>query len=264
MKIFQDRLKKLKNLTKKEELDAVFISSASSIEYLTGFTNFSKDEREAYLLVGKSFEYIITDARYSEAIKKQVPHFTLFERGQKFQTTDLFKKLKNKIKILGVEEDNLTVVEHKTVKKHFKKLKHFETSKLRSIKEKEEIEKIKSACKIGDLAFEYILKKIRVGITEKEIAKELEKFIKENGAGFSFSAIVAFGKNSSVPHHQTGITALGPGQIVLLDFGVKIDGYCSDMTRTIFFGKPSSRQKKIYETVLAAQQRAVDFLVVFV
>jgi len=87
------------------------------------------------------------------------------------------------------------------------------------------------------------------------------------GAVVSFPPIVAFGKNSSIPHHQTGDSILGPesssgreGQIILLDFGVKYDDYCSDMTRTVFFGKPSKEQQKIYETVLSAQQKAVDYI----
>ncbi|MDP3733126.1 MAG: M24 family metallopeptidase, partial [Candidatus Daviesbacteria bacterium] len=112
-----------------------------------------------------------------------------------------------------------------------------------------------------DLAFDFILKKIQSGITEKEIAKELENFIKYKGAVISFPSIVAFGKNSSVPHHQTGDKRLTINdKLILLDFGVKINGYCSDMTRTIFFGKPSGKQRKIYETVLEAQKRAVDFV----
>lgn len=259
--MFKDKIKKLKEQIKKEKLDAVFISSVSNISYLTGYSNFSKDEREAYILVGNNFQYIITDGRYAEAIKKEVPHLTLYERGHKNTTEDLFKSLKNKIKTLGIEEDNLTVSEYKKIKKHFKNIKHFNVSNLRSIKNDKELGKIKKACQIGDLAFKYILKKIKIGITEKEVAGELEKLIKEKGAEFSFSPIVAFGKNSSVPHHQTGDKRLTINdKLILLDFGAKVDRYCSDMTRTIFFGKPDDKQRKMYEVVLEAQQKAVDFV----
>lgn len=258
--MFKDRLKRLKDKINQEKLDGVFISSTSTIEYLTGYSNFSKDEREGYLLIGEDFQYIITDGRYTEAIKKEVAHFTLFERGYNKKTADLFKKLKNKITSLGIEENNLTVSEYKIIKKHFNKLKHFEVSHLRSFKQKDEIEKIKKACNLSDLAFDYILKKIKIGITEKEIARELEKFIKENGAEFSFPPIVAFGKNSSVPHHQTGDTKLKDGDTVLLDLGAKVEGYCSDMTRSVVFGKAFQKQKNIYDTVLKAQQKAVEFV----
>lgn len=260
--MFDKRLRQIKKNLKKEKLDAVLISSVENITYLSGYANFSKEEREAYILVGKNFEYIITDGRYSEAVLKNVPHLTLFERGNKKSTEDLFKKHRNEIKVLGIEEDDLTVSEHKTFKKYFINIKHFNLRHLRNIKSREEIKKIENAAKLGDKAFEYILRKIKVGISEKELAWELEKYIKDKGGEFSFPAIVAFGKNSSVPHHQTGQTKLGPknGQFILIDMGVKYQNYCSDMTRVVFFGKPSDKQKKIYNIVLTVQQKAVDFI----
>src|SRR3989344_2891344 len=267
--MFKRRVEQLKEKIKNEKLDAVLVSSVSNISYLSGFTNFSKDEREAYIFLGKNFQYIITDGRYSEAVEKQISHLELFERGNEKSTEELFKKHKKEIKTLGIEEDNLTVAEFKTVKKHFKNIKHFNVSHFRSAKTDDEIKRIKKACQIGDLAFKYILKKIKVGVTEKEIAGELKKFIKENGAEFSFPAIVAFGKNSSIPHHQTGNTKLKDGDTVLLDLGAKVENYCSDMTRTVFFGSPINKQslrsvdlkqRKIYRVVLEAQQKAVDFI----
>jgi len=140
------------------------VSSVSNIEYLTGYGNFSKDEREAYIFLGKNFEYIITDGRYSEAIKKAVPHLKLFERGYQKGAEHLFKKYKKTIKNLGIEEDNLTASEHKILKKHFKNLKHFNAASIRSIKNNEEIAKIKKAVNLGDRTFDYILKKIKQGI----------------------------------------------------------------------------------------------------
>lgn len=258
--MFEQRVKDLRQKLVKEKVDAVLISDVSNITYLSGFTNFSKDEREAYIFIGRDFAYVITDARYSEAVRKEVPHLELFERGHQKSTEDLLKKHKKDIQQLGIEEDNLTVAEFKVVKKHFKKIKHVDVKHLRSIKTKEEIKKIENACKLGDLAFKYILKKLKVGITEKEIATKLENFIKSKGGEFSFPAIVAFGKNTSVPHHQTGETKLDNNDFVLLDFGVKLDQYCSDMTRTVFFGQPSEKQKRIYQTVLTAQQRAIEFI----
>mgnify|MGYP003393262432 CR=1 FL=1 len=256
----EDKLKNLLRLMENKKLDALFISSASNISYLTNFTNFSKDEREAYLLIGNNFQYIITDGRYSESVAKKVSEFTLFERSQNQKISDLFKKLE--IKILGIEEDNLTVLEYRGIKKHFKKLKHFEAGNLRSIKSREEINKLKKACMIGDKAFKYILGKIKAGITEKEIAFQIENFVKKQKTELAFPSIVAFGKNASVPHHQTGETKLDKksGQFVLLDFGVKFDGYCSDMSRTIFFGNPTDKQKEIYAAVKDAQTKASEFL----
>lgn len=262
--MFEHRIKTIRQKLAKEKLDAVLVSSAANITYFIGYDNFSLTEREAYVFIGKDFGYIITDGRYSEAVKKQVPHLTLFERGHKKSTQDLFKKHKE-IKKLGIEEDNLTVAEHKILSKHFKAIKHFDIGNLRSVKTKEEIEKIEKACEIGDEAFKFILKKIKTGVTEKEAAQDLESFIKSKGATISFPPIVAFGKNAAIPHHQTGPSTLSvrsgrEGRIVLLDFGVKLDNYCSDMTRTIFFGPPDAKQKKIYQTVLEAQQKAINFI----
>lgn len=260
--MFKARIENVKQKLLKEKLDAVLVSSVSNITYLTGYANFSKDERDSYLFIGNDFAYIITDGRYTEAVKKQVPHITLFERKQRGSIEELFKKHKSKIKKLGIEEDSLTVAEAKIISKHFKNIRHFEVAEHRAIKTKDEIKKIEAAAKIGDKAFAYILKKIRPGISEKELAFEIEIFIKKIGAELSFPSIVAFGKNSSIPHHQTGQTVLEgkKGQFVLLDFGVKLENYCSDMTRIVFFGSPTDQQKKIYEAVLKSQQKAIDFI----
>ncbi len=128
------------------------------------------------------------------------------------------------------------------------------------LKTKKEIEKIEKACQLGDLAFEYILPKIKVGVSEKEIARLLRSFFKENNAKSSFRIIVAFGKNSSEVHHKTNDSILKKGDIIMFDFGAKLDGFCSDMTRTIFSGKPSKKQIKMYGTVLIAQQKAIDYI----
>lgn len=251
--MFDKRIEKLRKSLLKEKLEGMLVSSVSNISYFSGYSNFSKDEREAYIFIGESFAYIITDGRYAEAVKNQTPHLTLFQRGGEIKLQKLFKK--HPLKTLGIEEGNLTISEHKTLKKHFKKIKNFSFS--RAVKAKEEIEKIEKACKLGDQAFQHALSYIKAGIIEKELAFEIEIFVKRNGAELSFPTIVAFGKNSSVPHHQTGQTVLENNQFVLIDMGVKLEDYCSDMTRTIFFGKATQKHRKIYEVVLAAQQKAV-------
>ncbi len=274
----------LKQILLKKKLDAILVSSVPNIVYLTGYSGFSKDEREAYLFICKNKQYIITDGRYSEAVRVHIPHFELIERTIHNTTDDIFKKLmkKHKIKRLGIEENNLTVSEYKKIKRCFNDLNHFSISSIRAIKTQDEILAIEQTCKLGDKTFSYILKKIKKGISEKEVAFELEMFIKKNGGELSFPTIVAFGKNSATPHHQTsnerlslnrhsgkpkahpesdsGQARMTPGQFVLLDFGVKLNNYCSDMTRTVFFGKPTSEQKKMYETVLIAQTKAMEYL----
>ena len=139
-----------------------------------------------------------------------------------------------------------------------KVLKTINADSLRIIKTNNEIKKIKKACRLGDKTFDYILKKIKFGVTEKEIAFEIEFFIKKSGGDISFRPIVAFGENSAVPHHQATNNKLTNNQIVLLDFGVKLNNYCSDMSRTIFFGSAEEEFKKMYDAVLQAQDLAIQ------
>lgn len=257
-----NRLSNLRKLFSKEGFDSVLISSVPNITYLTNFSNFSKDEREAFLFVTESHSYILTDGRYSEAVKKEVKDFELIEISPSQLLKDVLSKLADKHKILkvGIEENNLTVSEYKKFKTIFKSTSNLDVSKIRIQKDGDEVKKIQKACKIGDLAYSHILEKLRIGVTENEIAFEIESFIKSGGATLSFDPIVAFGKNSSVPHHQTGKTKLKKNQIVLLDFGVKYENYCSDMTRTVFFGKPDLKIEKMYQAVLDAQQKSIEQL----
>ncbi len=122
-------------------------------------------------------------------------------------------------------------------------------------------EKVKKACQITDLAFTYILPKIKLDISEIKLAKEIEGFMKGSGAGIAFPTIVAFGDHTSSVHHPTGRRVLkGRGVFIMLDFGARYKNYCSDMTRTLFLGEASSKQKEIYKIVLKAQQKALRYI----
>lgn len=241
-----------------KNLDAVLISSISNIIYLTDFSGFSEVERECFLVISKSNKFIITDSRYSEVIKKKLKEFTLIEIGAgNFikNCKEFFKE--NNIKHLGFEENNLFYNEFKNLERNIK-LFPINLDEIRTIKNLNEINILKKACKITDLAFEYIIKNLKLNITEKEASSLLENFIKNHNSDISFKPIIAFGKNSSSPHHQSGKTKLKKNSIVLIDFGVKYMNYCSDMTRTIYFGKPPEKFKKIYKTVLNSQLKAFE------
>ena len=242
-----------------KQADAQLISSAHHIAYLTNLYFFSETEREAYLIITKNKKYLITDKRYSDEARIKAKGFRIIESGTlNFISGEIEEFLKKEnIKILGIEEKNLTVFEYKKIKKVIYTKPLF-LENLRSIKTHKEILQITKACNLTDLAFEYILKKIKVGISEKEIANELILFFRKNNADYSFPPIVAFGENSSIPHHEPSTVKLKKNQIVLLDFGVKINNYCSDMTRTIYFGKADKRFKEIYNLVLNAQKSAIE------
>lgn len=258
----RNRLKKLQEIIEGFNVDGVIISNTANIFYLTGYSNFSSEERECYLLITSKKQYLLTDGRYIEAVKKTILHFDNLEITGKLSYQDALKNLckKHNIQSLGIEEDSLTVSEYKKIKKIFKKVNGVELNNLRLTKEEIEIKNIKSACNIADQAVKYILSKLKTGITEKEVAWEFEKFVKENGGKLSFDTIIAFGENSSIPHHQTGRRKLKKGDFILIDCGSKVNGYCSDMTRTYIFGSPSEKQKKIHKAVLDSQQKAINYI----
>ncbi len=256
----------LKDLLKK--CDALLISSYGNIIYFTSYPNFSETERECFLLLTRNLpagrqgkQYLITDKRYSEALGEITEDFEIKDNGaNKLLTADRSNILKNlRITNLGIEEYDLTVSEYSKLKK-IAKTKPIDLRNLRMIKQKHEIENIKKACKIGDDAFEFIIKQLKIGVSERSIADKLETFINSKGADFSFKPIVAYGANSSIPHHMTSNNKLKRNQIVLLDFGVKVNNYCSDMSRTVFFGKAPDKFKNIYQTVLQAQTKAIDYI----
>lgn len=262
----KNRLKNLRDKLGIKNTDALLISSISNIIYLTGYNGFSNEEREAYLLITKNAQYIFTDSRYSIAIEEKVSDFILLKIGAQKPFLKILEDLikDENIVSLGIEAKSLTVIEYLAIKK-IVKCNPVDSilQEAREKKEEIEINSIKKACDIGDNAFKYILGKINEGISEKEIAYYLENYIRQNGGEPSFRSIVAFEKNAAIPHHLTGDDVLKnkTGQYVLMDFGVKIDNYCSDMTRTIFFGTPSSTQILIYNTVKESQEKAIKLII---
>lgn len=256
------RLQKLQSLLQKQHLDAAVITSIPNIIYLTGYTGFLPDEREAYLVITKEGAYILTNALYAEEVRNQIPHLILIELHRDNKFIDVIKKLvtNTSINSVAIEEYNLTAGEYIQLQKLPVTIKPINLSSLRVIKNSEEITVIQKACDIGDNAFMHILKKIQPGITEKMIAHELDLFMKQHNANPSFRAIVAFGKNAAIPHHVSSDDVLTKNMCVLLDFGVKTNNYCSDMSRTIFVGKITKEQKTIYQTVQGAQKAAITFI----
>ncbi len=261
--MFSERIKKIQAQLKAHRLQAALISSVANITYLTGF-NFALEEREGYILMTSKSAYLLTNSIYSTILREKLPDFEVVEISRRDPSREILLKLLGKKSNLrlGIEEDDLTVAEYKSLQKKFKNLINFEPKLSRTIKDLSEIDLIKKACEIGDLAFLYILKKIKPGITEKELGFELDIFIKENADDVSFSTIIAFARNAAAPHHKTGETILGEkqGQVILMDFGVRFKNYCSDMTRTFFWGQPSVEGKRLYQAVLRSQERSEEYI----
>lgn len=255
--------KTLQNFLKNNGLDAMLLSSESNIRYLTSYTGFSPLERDAHVLITSKNIYLFTSPLYSNEVKKQIKNVEIVENSN---DNSFYKNLaeiilKEKLENIGFENDSVTVAEYLRLTAQISShLVAKDFSELRIKKTSNEIKTIQAACKIGDKAFLYIQKFLKPGITELGLAWEMEKYIKELGADLAFPTIIAFGKNSAVPHHKTNDQRLKANDVVLLDFGVKVDGYCSDMSRTLIIGQTNKEQERVYAAVKTAQGKAVEFI----
>ena len=242
--------------------DAALIFSETNRFYFTGFA-----ASDVALLVYKKGALFFTDSRYTEAACRKLGE--TFVRDSKTLFADLRALFDAEgIRTVALENDRLTLAEYETVKKELPAVQTDISDRLceavtalRMVKSPEEIEKTVAAQRIAERAFDHILPFIRPGVTEKEIALELEYFMLRNGAdGLSFETIAVSGVNSSLPHGVPGDKKIESGDFITMDYGALKDGYHSDMTRTVALGHVSEKQKQIYQTVLAAQQASLAFL----
>jgi Xaa-Pro aminopeptidase len=252
------RMEKLRKEMAKNGFDAALITKRENYMYMSGFTGTS-----AFLIITQKDAVLVTDFRYDEQATRQAPFYEVV-KYQGSITAALEEQIKSRnIRVLGFEESAVTYERYAAFKerlgaKEFVPLKGI-IENLRMKKDKNEIDIIQKAVKIADNAFEHILGYIKPGITEMEIAAEIEYFMKKHGAtGASFETIVASGKRSSMPHGVASDKKLEPGDTITLDYGALYNGYCSDITRTVFLGNPDEELKRIYKIVLDAQLRSIE------
>jgi len=242
----------------RDKIDGLILSSPSNISYLTDFRS-----RDAYLVISRKENVYITDARYIEEARKNLKGFTVEETNN-----SVFKKIADicrvlRLKCIGFEEKHLNFAAYKKIRKELDDNAGLVATsglveELRQLKTPRELEKIRKATEITVKAFRFIKDFIVPGTREIEVAAELERFIRYNGAtASSFDIIVGSGPNSSSPHHLTSERKLKKDELVLLDLGVDYLGYKSDLTRVFFSGKINSLARKIYKIVLKAQELAL-------
>lgn len=258
--MYVERLARLRSFFTKEKIDAFLISHSPNVRYLSGFRG-----SDTYLLIGEDWQHLITDFRYAEQAVEEARDFKVQLWSDSM--TDLIAALlaKHSIQRLGIESHILTVERYRYFGRQLKgvKLKPVAglVEKLRVIKETSEIRSITQAAKLGDKAFKHILSFLKPGVAEREIALELEFFMRRNGSdSMGFEVIVASGANSARPHALTSDKKLKAGEFVKLDFGATVEGYHSDMTRTVVLGKASETQRRIYSAVLGAQKTVLSRL----
>ena len=237
------KLQWLRNKMTSLDLQGLIISNPINIKYLTNI------EAEGTLLLTRKENIYITDSRYIEHVHSIL---TLFDEIIVYDMKDVSKEDYENFFMfcenVGFEENYVT----------YAKYKEYIIEKQRMIKDEEEISNIRKACEITDNCFSYILDYIKPGMTEKQIADEIEEYYKQRTDGLSFETIVASGENSSKPHAVPTDRKIQDIDIITIDMGCKVNGYCSDMTRTFFVGEVPEYVKPVYDLVLKNQTKIVE------
>ena len=241
--------------------EAFLVVSPENRRYLTGFAS-----SDGYLLITKKESVFLTDSRYIEAAQKEITACDSVELLTSFSAQLPEYIEKSGIKTVFTEAEKLSVAEFTKIKKSLPceciaEKTDKEINTLRRIKSEAEKQKILAAQLIAEKAFDHILGFIKEGVTEREVALTLDFFMLKNGAEcVSFETIAVSGKNSSMPHGVPSDKKIECGDFITLDYGAVVDGYHSDMTRTVAVGEISSKQAEVYETVLAAQKKSLESL----
>lgn len=254
------RLKKLLEKLKIENLETLLVSNEKNVSYISGFTGDS-----SILLVSEKGKYLITDFRYIEQAEVECPEFEIikYDRSLGFREQLVNKLVQNiGVQRMCFEQDEVNFTGYEYMVEHID-VELIPTKEivedLRYIKDAEEIECTKKAAQIADQAFSKILDFIKPGLTEKEVATELEYYMKKAGAdGIAFETILLSGVKTSLPHGKPSDKKIEEGDFITLDFGALYNGYRSDMTRTIVVGKINQEQEKIYNIVKEAQEKALN------
>ena len=250
-----ERLRWIRNNLKSQNIQGMIISNPINIRYLTNI------DAEGILLLTLKENIYITDDRYIEYVKRTLTiDDEIIVTNVKDLSLEDYENYFMFCENVGFEENYVTYAKYKEFMHKYKINALVETEgiieKQRQIKDDEEISCIRKACEITDNCFSHLLGYIKKGMTEKQVANEIERFFKENGAsGVSFDTIVASGRNSSVPHATPTDKKIESGDIITIDMGCKYKGYCSDMTRTIFVDFVQDYMKNVYSLVLNFQMK---------
>ncbi len=258
--MIENRIPTLQNELQNSQ--AFLVKSPSNRYYLTGFNSSAGS-----VLITKERALFFVDFRYYEKAKVVVAgcETRLSDKGDK----DIYALCKElSIKEIFTETDFISVGLHRRLSDLFEgiELSKSDTldtklNEMRAVKDGHELSLIKQAQSLTDKTFDYILNRIEIGKTEKQIALDMEFFMRSQGAdSVSFDFIVVSGKNSSLPHGVPTDKRIEKGDFVTMDFGAKVNGYCSDMTRTVAVGNITDEQRFVYDTTLKAQLAALDML----
>lgn len=251
------RVEQLRQAMEARQLEALFITNGVNRQYVSGFTGSS-----GYVVITMDKAYLLTDFRYMTQAAQQAPDFEVIEhRPQVMETVrDLLAAVG--VKRTGFEQDYVAFSTYKTYEAQAGTIRLVPVSglveELRMVKDERELALIQEAADLADATFSHILTMLKPGITEKEIALEMEFFMRRKGAtSTSFETIVASGERSALPHGVASDRVLRKDEFVKFDFGAYMNSYVSDLTRTVVLGKPTDKHREIYDIVLEAQLHAL-------
>ncbi len=258
------RVENLRRELGKRKLDTMLISCPANRRYLSGFTG-----SDGFLLVSRKQAILAVDFRYTEQARRQAPDFEVYQiyGGYTQWLPELVERLK--VGRIGYEADDLSVSSFREMAKAVKSIPgphrpsvvstRSMVESLRAVKDTLEIQRIEKAADLADRTIVYARDILEPGITERHLAWELEKFLKENKSeSLPFDIIIASGPNAALPHAQPGERVIGQYDPVVIDLGARLEGYTSDMTRTICCGKTDDTFEKIYHIVRQAQLAAIN------
>jgi Xaa-Pro aminopeptidase len=269
MSIFQQRIDEIRNSMASEGLDALLVLVGENRFYLSGFSarDHQYDESAGALLISKDQLILATDSRFDLQARSEAPLYevVIYKTGLLKELPALLKRLN--VARLGFEEARLSFQHYRRMKREIEKssmtvelvpLEDF-IEKFRLIKSSREVEKTRRALDLAEQAFRRVVKTLTPGLTEKAVAWDMERNMREAGADdLSFPIIVAAGPNSALPHAVPTDRPIAAGEPILFDWGARLDAYCSDTSRTVILGTADEMFKRVHRTVLEAQRRAID------
>lgn len=256
------RQKKLRSAVANQRLDALLVTHLPNVQYLCGFSGSA-----AALLLTETKSIFFTDGRYTEQARTEVQgaRIVIARKAPLIAAGEwLARNAKQlRLKTLGIEAGHMTVTERSALTKSLNSTLRLRecpplVEQARMVKDSEEIEKLRKAVLLGASLFDIALRAIRPGVREVEVAADMEYKARRAGAeAMSFETIIASGPRSALPHGRASQSTIPANGFVVCDFGVILASYCSDMTRTVHVGKPSSEARRIYQAVRDAQEAAV-------
>jgi len=254
------RLEQMRLKLPEKEVEGILLTQLDNLSYISGFTGST-----AVALVTLKEAIFFVDSRYEVQAKAECPGFEVQKVADSLLITAAKTAQEMGVGRLGFEQDHLTFKQHADLTKEAPDLTLVPLSglveEMRQIKDEGEVALIRAACEIVDKTFEHILPFIKPGASERDIALELEWHMRHLGADREgFDTIIASGARSAMPHGKASEKIIEKGDFVTLDFGPRRKGYHADLTRTVVVGPPTEEQKKVYQTVLEAQMKAIEAL----